>query len=261
MINTEIKTISNQPIEGIARMSAPATPEIIERPSVWDRLALTSGIVAAILPLAAAAVFITFIVPTLPAMDAPAAQAALFYDEMSRNALYHLVSYLGELQMLFLLPFFGGLYGLLRRAEGGSGTLAVTVFAAGVILAVISPLTIMIEDRLLLSTAAAGADPVVVRSFDGLGPLSFALGGFPQAIVLAGTGVLSLSKQLAPRWIGWLGFVIAVFSLIGTGTLTMVAFFPVAALAMLLSKVWLLALSIALLKNVSRDFSRVSRQF
>lgn len=250
MITAEIKNMSNQSTGSITQTPAvPTASDIIEQPSPWERLTLASGIIAAALPLSAAAIFIAFIAPHLPALDAPAAQAAVFYREMSQSAIYHLVSYLGEAQMLFLLLFFGGLFGLLRRTEGGSGSLAATVFAAGVILAVIAPLAIMIEDHLLLGTAAAGVDPVIVRTNDGLGPLSFALSGFPQVVVLVGTALLSLSKRLVPRWIGWLGFVVATLSLVGTGTPTMIELFPFAVLAMLLFKVWLLALSIALLKN------------
>lgn len=251
MITAEIKNVSDQPTGGLPKTPAvpTAAPNMIEQPSPWERLALASGIVAAAVPLAAAAIFIAFIVPDLPPMEVPAAQAAVFYKEMSQSAIYHLVSYLGEAQMLFLLLFFGGLFGLLRRAEGGSGSLAATVFAAGVALAVIAPLAIMIEDHLLLGMAAAGVDPVIVRSNDGLGPLSFALSGFPQVVVLAGTAALLLSKRLAPRWIGWLGFVVAALGLIGTGTPAMIELFPFAVLAMLLFKVWLLVLSIALLKN------------
>jgi hypothetical protein len=40
-----------------------------------------------------------------------------------------------------------------------------------------------------------------------------------------------------------------VLSLIGTGTLEIHALFPLAALAMLLFRLWLLALSFALLRN------------
>ncbi|MBI1877399.1 MAG: hypothetical protein HYR94_04070, partial [Chloroflexi bacterium] len=108
--------------------------------------------------------------------------------------------------------------------------------------------------------AAAGADPLVVRSFDGLGPLAFALSGFPQAVVLGGTAALILSRQLTARWIGWLGLVLAVFSLIATGTLEIQALFPVTALAMLLFRVWILALSIALLLRSSRTVSQSAPQ-
>jgi hypothetical protein len=248
MITKEVTNLTYPQIGDATSHHLPAR-DTVEQASPWERLALGSGIVAAGLVLSAAALFISFIVPQMPPLDAPAAQAAQFYAKMSQSAIYRLVSYLGEAQMPFLILFFSGLFGVLRRAEGSSGPLAVAVMAAGMTLAIIAPLAIMIEDNLLLNAAAAGADPLVVRSFDGLGPLAFALSGFPQAIVLAGTAALILSRQLAPRWIGWLGFILAGLSLIGTGTLEIHALFPVAALAMLLFRLWVLALSIALLRS------------
>jgi len=189
------------------------------------------------------------VVPHMPAIGAPAAQQAAFYAQQSENLLYRLVSYFGQAQMAFLLLFFGGLFGVLRRAERGSGALSAAVFVAGSAIAVITPLTIMIENHLLLGLAAASADPLIVRAFDGLGPLSFALSGFPQAVVLGGTAAILMSRQLVPSWIAWFGVAVGVLGLIGSGTLVSVDLFPFAALSTLLFRVWLLALSIALVRS------------
>jgi hypothetical protein len=134
----------------------------------WERLTLGSGAIAAGIYLAGAAIFIGTIVPHLPAMGAPAAQQAAFYAQQSQNLLYRLVSYFGQAQMAFLILFFGGLFGLLRRAERGSGALAAAVFVAGSAIAGITPLAIMFEDHLLLGLAAAGADRVLVCAFGDL---------------------------------------------------------------------------------------------
>jgi hypothetical protein len=50
----------------------------------------------------------------------------------------------------------------------------------------------MIEHHLLLGLAAAGGDPVIVRGFDGMAPVSLGLAGFPQAVVLGGAAALKL---------------------------------------------------------------------
>src|SRR5687768_3548922 len=156
-------------------------------PMRFDRLSFVSGIASSVVFLIGVVLFVGVIVPDMPPFRAPAAVSAQFYAEMSRSAVYRSISYLGELQMMLLLLFFGGLFGVLRRAEGGSGALSFSVFGAGIVLAVIVPLMILIEDHLMLGFAARGIDPVIVASIDGLGPLSFALGGFPQAIILVGT--------------------------------------------------------------------------
>jgi len=191
----------------------------------------------------------------MPAIDAPAAQQAAFYAQQSENLLYRLVSYFGQAQMAFLILFFGGLFGVLRRAERGSGGLAAAVFVAGSAIAVITPLAIMIENHLLLGLAAAGADPVIVRAFDGMGPLSFALSGFPQAVVLGGTAAILVSQRLIPSWIAWFGVGVGVLGIVGTGTLVSADLFPFAALSTLLFRIWLLALSVALVHS-----TRLARQ-
>ena len=75
--------------------------------------------------------FGAFVVPQMPPLDAPAAQVARFYAAQSAGGLYTLVSYLGHAELPLLLLFFGGLFGVLRRAEGGSDALAAAVFAGG----------------------------------------------------------------------------------------------------------------------------------
>lgn len=230
---------------------SPSAREAGAQASRWERVTLASGAVAGALYLAGAAIFIGVVVPHMPAIDAPVAERAAFYAQQSGSLLYRLVSYCGEAQMAFLILFFGGLFGLLRRAEGDNGPLAPAVFVAGSAIAVISPLAIMIEDNLLLGFAAAHADPTIVSGFDGLGPLSFALSGFPQAIVLLGTAALLMSQRSIPSWIGWFGVALAVLGLLGTGTLVAGELFPLAALSTLLFRVWLVALSLALVRSTN----------
>ncbi len=228
---------------------APAADARTGGASRFDRLSFASGVAAAALYLAGAALFIAVIAPELPAFGAPAPERAAFYARMARDPLYRGISFVGELQMLPLLLFLGGLRGVLARVEGGSGALSSTVFGAGVVLAVVTPVAILFEDHLMLGFATAGVDPVIVASIDGLGPLSFALGGFPQAVVLCGTAAILLPARLMPRWLGWFGVGVAVLTLAGTGTLLRGALFPLATLSMLLFRVWILALGVVLLRR------------
>ena len=261
MISKENTNVANQQAAGIGKpIPMPSTARNTgEQHSSWERPALAGGIIAAALQIAATALFIAFIVPTLPPIDAPAAQFAAFAVEQSQNAIYGLISYLIEAQMLFLVLFFGGLFGVLRRAEGGSGSLATVVFGAGIAMVVITPLAAMIENHLLFGLATGGADPVAVQAVDGLVPLSLALSGFPRAVVLGGIATLLLSHRFAPRWVGWLGFILGVFSLIGTGTLMIADLFPLTVLGSLLFAIWILVLSVALLRS-SRTVSHPAPQ-
>ncbi len=58
-----------------------------EQPSRWERPALAAGIIAAALYIAATALFIGYILPDMPPMDAPAAEAATFYAQQSENSI------------------------------------------------------------------------------------------------------------------------------------------------------------------------------
>jgi hypothetical protein len=229
-----------------------------DSPSIFDRLSFASGIAASAFALLGAILFIVYIVPDLPPIHAPVDDRAEFYRSMARNGVYRSIGYLGEMQVGLLLLFFGGLFGVLRRAEGGSGAMSFAVFGAGVTLAVITPLSIMIEDHLMFGMVAGG-HPAIVASIDGLGPISFALGGFPQAIVLAGTAALLMRAQIIPRAIGWVGIALAFVSLVGTGTLVRGSMFPISSLTMLLFRVWLLILAALLLRRSLRTVSVTAR--
>lgn len=226
-------------------MKATITP-ITEQPTFTERLLLSSGIVAALLYIAMYVLLAGFILPNSPATDAPDALRAAAYAQLSQSMLYAVISVLIQLQMPFLLLFFGGLHSVLHRTEAA---LANTIFATGMAVALITPLIEFIERHLLLNMAAAGVDPRIVVQFDGFTPMSFGLSALPQAIVLAGVAVLIFNQRFAPRWIGWTGIGLAVFSLAAGAMLLFPQLFPVAALSTILFRLWVLALSCALLRR------------
>jgi hypothetical protein len=219
--------------------------------SRYERVALFGGVAAGAIQLLFSGLFFGYILPALPPLDAPAAQIAAFYAVQSQNTIYHLTSFLLEAQMLPLALFFGGLYAVLRRHEGAGGALSAAVLAAGMAISTIIPVVDMIEDHLLLGLAAAGGDPLTVRVFDGIVPQAQALNGFPQALVLAGTAALIFGHGFAPRWLAWAGLALAALSLLGTGTILTAAMFPASALSALLFEIWVLALSVALLRGTA----------
>ena len=227
------------------RPPAAARPDLPAPPTL-DRLGFASGVAAGALYLVGTAVFLAVIIPALPPLGAPAPARAAYYAAMHHDLLYRVTSFLGQLQLLLLLPFFGALLAVLRREERGEGALSFAVFGAGVALALLSPIVMMVEDHLLLGLAAAGVDPLVAVSFDGLVPKSFALGAMPQAIAVGGAAVLLRRRCRIGRALGWSGVAVAALSLVGTGTLVRGALFPVSSMAALLARVWLLALAVAL---------------
>lgn len=229
-----------------------------DRPSPWERPALTSGILLVVIQLAGLAFFITSVAPKMPPVDAPAAQAATFYAQ--HGSLITTNNFLFMLQTPFLLLFLAGLYGVLRRVEGGSGTLAVAALASGVAMGVILAMGWLISG-LGVGIATNRGDAATIKALDGLSPLSLALSTLPRALLLAATSLVLLRSQLVPRWIGGAGFVLVFVSLVGATTLVAGAMFPVLALGSLLFELWTLALSVALLRHtraVAQPTSRVA---
>ncbi len=218
-----------------------------EQPSRWERAALASGIVFAVLQIVAIVFATVFLLSKLPPVGAPLpawAEALVQIPTMTVS----IANYLLLLPVPFFLLFLGGLVGVLRRLEGGSGTLAVSALGAGIAMAMTWPFGILIAG-LSSDIVADGGDLATAWALDGMAPLSLALSAFPRTVLLVATSLLLLGSRLAPRWIGWLGLVLALVSFIGTAMLLVGDVFPVLALGTLIFDLWILALSVSLVRS------------
>ena len=217
-----------------------------EQPSRWERLTLTSGILFAAVQTAMVAFTAVFFATTHPPMDASPAEAARGFAQA--ETMVAVGTYLYVLQVPFWLLFLGGLFGVLRRAEGGSGALAISVLGAGIAMVVIASMGALIS-AITPTIGGLGGDGATVKAIDGMTPLALALSAFPRAVLLGATSVLLLEARMTPRWIGWTGLALGVVSLASTGTLLTAALFPFLSLGTMLFVVWVLALSVALLRG------------
>lgn len=218
-----------------------------QQPSRWEPLALASGIVFAVLQITAIVFALVFFLSQLPAVGAPVAEWAEALAQIPTMTV-RVTDYLLLLPVPFFLLFLGGLFGVLRRAEGGSGTLAVSALGAGIAMAMTWPMGILVAG-LSSGIVADGGDLATAWALDGMAPLSLALSAFPRTVLLAATSLLLLDSRLVPRWMGLLGLVLAVASLIGTGMLLLPDMFPVLALVTLIFELWILALSVSLVRS------------
>jgi hypothetical protein len=218
----------------------------IEQPSRWERPAVACGIGYVAVFFVGMVFFILFVASKFPPIDAPPEEHVAAYAEM--GLLGDVTSYLLTLQAPFLLLFLGGLYAVLRRAEGGSGALAVSAFGAGIAMSMIWPLGIVIAG-VATGIAEAGGDAITAFNLDGMAPLSLALSAFPRTVLLGAASLVLLESGIAPRWIGWTGLALGAVSLVTTGTLVVAEMFPILMLGMLLFVVWILALCVALLRR------------
>jgi len=219
----------------------------LELRSRWEPALIAGGIAAGACFIASMGLFIGLVAPQMPPIDAPDTVKAVFYAQQAVSPIYMLVRLLIFAQLAPLALLFGGLHAVLRRAEGGSGALATAVLCAGLLGAILSPVAELVEGHLLLGLAMSGADPVVTAGFDGMTPVAFGLSGFPQLVVLVGTGLL-LGGRLMPRWVAWFGYLVAALGLLGVGVIALQELFFFGLLSAILFKVWMIALSVALLR-------------
>lgn len=216
----------------------------------WERLALASGILFVAVQIATVAFNVAFFLTTHPPMDASPQEAARAFAEHA--TMVEIGTYLYVLQLPFLLPFLGGLFAVLRRAEGGSGALSVSALGAGVAMVVIASMGALISS-LTPTIGQLGGDAATVKAIDGMTPLALALSAFPRAVLLGATSVVLLEGRIAPGWIGWTGLALGLISLVSTGTLVAPALFPFLALGTLLFVVWVAALTVALLRSTRTE--------
>lgn len=217
---------------------------MVDQPAPWERLALASGIAFSLLQFASEIFAAAAIFPRKPAMDAPPAEHAAHYAQ--DGTLYLIGNYLIALPAPFFILFVAGLYTSLRRAGGGA--LATAVAGAGVAAAMMWPFGCMLTN-LGHFIAKNGGDAATVVALDGLAPLSLALGALPRALLLAGAGVVLLASGRAPRWLGWTGCALGLLSLAGSATLVVGTMFPVLMIGTMLFEIWVIALSVSLLRD------------
>jgi hypothetical protein len=225
-----------------------------ERPSRWERVALASGLLFAIVQFATLAFNVSFFATTHPPMDASPQEAARGFAQA--ETMVEVGTYLYVLHLPFWLLFLGGLFGVLRRTEGGSGTLSISAFGVGVAMVVIACVGALVSS-ITPTIGQLGGDGATVKAIDAMTPLALALSAFPRAVLLGATSVVLLEWRIAPRWMGWAGLVLGLISLASTGTLVLPALFPLLAIGTLLFVAWVAALSLALLRS-TRAESRVA---
>jgi hypothetical protein len=210
-----------------------------------ERQAFAGGIAFSVSQLAVMLYFVILVLPQMGPPDA-VAQHIAFYTQ--HGATLRLGNYLMTLPMPFFLLFLGGLSGVLRRTEDGDSTLATAAISSGAIAAVLWPLSAVLNN-IGLDIAQAGGDTATIMALDAIGAYMLALSALPRAVLLAAASVGLLQGRFMPRWLGWLGLLLAVASLAGSATLVVSQLFPVLALGTLLFEVWILLLSIVLLRR------------
>ena len=176
----------------------------------------------------------------MPKGDASAQEIASYLTDSGNHTRNIIGAYLWVLGGLAFLGFVTGLRSVLRRAEGDPGTLSNLVFGAGVVFTAVwsvSAAAIASVAYAVEFSDARVSNPDLVTVLPSLGGLLLLLGGgFAGILLLAATSILIFRTGVLPRWLAWLGIVVAVslvFDVAYMNILPLVGWVLVASIAML----------------------------
>src|SRR5262245_36996651 len=150
----------------------------------------------------------------MPKGDASAQEIAGYLTDSGNHTRNIIGAYLWVLGGLAFLGFVAGLRSVLRRAEGGPGTLSNLVFGAGVVFTAVwsvSAAAIASVAYAVEFSNSTVSDSDLATVLPSLGGLLLLLGGgFAGILLLAATSVVILRTGVLPRWLAWFGIVVAI---------------------------------------------------
>jgi hypothetical protein len=141
---------------------------------------------------------------------------------------------LGALSMVPFLWFLGVLRSRLRLAEGGTGRLAATAYAGGIVLVGFA----LVDGALQFATAESVGDvPAGVTQTLSVLYNDFFL-GFPVGFgtLMLATALVLLRTRTLPAWLGWFALVLGIAAFLG----------PIGFFAFLVFLVWVVIASVLL---------------
>jgi hypothetical protein len=198
--------------------------------------------------LAALIVIGIVILGNSPSSDSSAEKiSAFFTDNRTRLLLFAYVNAFAIIPAVF---FWGGLWRLLRRAEGGEGALALIAFGSAVLAGAVVVVGTVGEAALAYRIAGEGDQQLTRAVFD-MTNLAFNMSNIPLAAFFVAAGLVILHTGVLPRWLGWAALPAAAVQLLGAATFAESgAFMPsggaVGLLAGVVLLLWTLAASVAM---------------
>lgn len=232
-------------------MTTNSIPNKIEQVLENERWSFWAGIIFAILFFVGIIAFIIIVIPTLPPIDAPTSAKVEFYTGLGSMISFN--NYLWVVPMPFFLFFLGGLYSFLMRHASETQALALAGLLAGIGMT-IPWVTNTAVESLAVFMAQTGGDSSVIAAFDGLGPTgSIGLAGLIRAAFLFAIARSLLQAGIAGRGLPYFGFFLALCSVIGSFTFFNGTFLMLAYPTLILTMIWILLLSISLLRQVKNE--------
>jgi hypothetical protein len=200
-----------------------------------ERWAPLGGIIFVLLMLTGA-----FFVTDVPDADAPAQEITDYLADSDNHTRNIIGAYMWVLGGLAFLWFLTRLRSVLREAEGGMGSLSNLVFGAGVVFTAVWSASAASAAAVAYSVEFSDApvsDPDLVRVLPQMAGLLLLLGGgFATLFLVLVASAVILQTGVLPRWLAWLGILVAIVQLFDVIYGNIVPFL-----------VWALAASIVLL--------------
>jgi hypothetical protein len=179
----------------------------------------------------------TFFVTDVPDSDAPAQDIADYLADSDNHTRNIVGAYIWAVGGLAFLCFLTRLRSVLRGAEGGTGALSNLAFGAGVVYVaawMVSAMTFASVAYTVELRDAPVSDPDLVRVLPAMAWMILLLGGgFAGLLLVLSASVVILQTAVLPRWLAWLGIVMAILLLFDVIYVNIVPFL-----------VWVLAASI-----------------
>ena len=209
----------------------------------WERWAPLSGVVYAALCVTGLAI----VSGSPEAGDSD--QAILSYYADSGNRAKEITAFfLFVVAALFFLLFVGTLRNRLRSVESEPNGLSALAFGAGVASAALLTAAVSVgvaTSFVIVDTDRFVVDPNVVRLFGDASYLLIVASTMVASVLVAPTSVLAIRTAVLPRWLGWVGIVVALALLVA------MLFFPI-----LLLWAWVLVVAVVLTVRTSTAHPR-----
>jgi hypothetical protein len=207
----------------------------------WEQVVASGGIVFVLLQLGAQSLI--QIGGIEPSFDAPAEQALQFFAGRN-DTLFPIGGYLSTLSFIALIGFLGVLWNTLRTAEGPPGALAFVALGSGLVLAAVG-FAGQAYWGIAWFRAGDGLSPEIAAILFDLGNFTFAASWVLAAGLVLATGAVALRTGVLPGWLGWYSVAVGLGLLAARAVWTS----PVAFAPYLLYWVWLIAVSVVLIRR------------
>ena len=149
-----------------------------------------------------------------PALDAPAAEIQSYLVDDGTDVL--VAATMGTLSAFFFILFLGAVRTFLRTAEGAPGSLSTVAFGAGLVTITLATTAALPTVALAWDDTAALADPGLVQAAWNLNTLALVPVGSSAGAFCLSAALIILRTRVTPAWVGWIGVLAGVLSVIAT---------------------------------------------